>query len=33
VIETSIKSLGEHSVMLKEGDTKVAYTIEVIKKS
>jgi large subunit ribosomal protein L9 len=32
-IETSIKSLGEHSITLKEGDAKVSYTIEVIKKS
>lgn len=33
VIETSIKSLGEHSITLKEGSDKVSYTIEVIKKS
>jgi large subunit ribosomal protein L9 len=33
VIESSIKSLGEHSITLKEGGATVAYTIEVIKKS
>ncbi len=33
VIETSIKSLGEHVITFKEGSTKVSYTIEVIKKA
>lgn len=33
IIETSIKSLGEHVITLKEGNEKVSYTIEVIKKA
>lgn len=33
VIETSVKSLGAHGITLKEGGTKVSYTIEVIKKT
>jgi large subunit ribosomal protein L9 len=32
LIETSIKSLGEHAITLREGTAKVTYTIEVIKK-
>ncbi len=32
-IESPIKALGQHTITLREGDTRVSYIIEVIKKA